>query len=66
VSGNTIFKAGFVIGFNAPFQLLSVKYAKYGKLQWSFIGQRLDRGPQKEAGGEPGQEQRVQLSLGVA
>jgi hypothetical protein len=44
VSGNTIFKAGFVIGFNAPFRLLSVKNAKNGKLQWSFIGQKLDRG----------------------
>src|SRR5262249_18449648 len=43
VSGDTIFKAGFVIGFNAPFRLLSVKNAKYGKLQWSFIGQKLDR-----------------------
>src|SRR5262249_58122781 len=43
VSGNTICKAGFVIGFNAPFRLLSVKNAKYGKLQWSFIGQKLDR-----------------------
>ena len=33
------FQGCFVIGFNAPFRLLSVKYAKYGKLQWSFIGQ---------------------------
>src|SRR5262249_16091661 len=47
VSGDTIFKAGFGIEISAPFQFLTVKSSKYGKLQWSFIEQKLDRGRQK-------------------
>src|SRR5262249_48429998 len=42
VSGDTIFKGGFAIGFNAPFQLLSVVNTESLHAHfWSFIGQNL-------------------------
>src|SRR6516165_1790654 len=38
VSGDTIFRIGFAIGFNAPFRLLSVKKSIYGKLvTWIWV-----------------------------
>src|SRR5262249_29320819 len=64
VSGDTIFKAGFGIEISAPFRLLSVKNTKYGKLQWSFIGQRLDRGRQKGPGGDRGKSSMENLRGG--
>src|SRR5262249_14914271 len=44
-------------------RLLSAKYAKYGKLQWSFIGQKLDRGRQKSPGGDRGKSSMENLRV---